>query len=172
MNLNAKLLGLGLALFTLAPAAAAQAPKGSWGISVGKRAHGSQVSIHAGKRGLAVDLTLGRRNTYAPRTHAPQLPRPAHIHNATCRRAGGHYETRSQQVWVPGRSERVWTPAQVEVSYDAHGRRIEHLIAPGHWNTVQHPGRYESRTSQVWVPGAYLCASGGITPYPHRRPRH
>lgn len=65
----------------------------------------------------------------------------------------GGYETVSQRVWVPGRVERVWIDPVFELRLGSCGERFRVQVAAGHWTTVQHPGRYETRRVRVYVPG-------------------
>ena len=95
MNLTPRLLALGLAALTLAPAATA----GDWGLKFGKRTRGGHVSVGVGSRGYSVDLTRGR--------HAR-----AHVHGPACRHVPGHYRVVREREWVPGCREKVWVPAR------------------------------------------------------------
>ncbi len=152
MNLTPKLLALGMALFSLAPAA--DAAPGDWGIRVGKRTSRGGVSVHAGSRGYGVDMTRGRSSRSR-----------GHVHGSCCNYTPGHYEDRCEQVWVPGCTEKIWVPAQIEVTYDHCGHRVERVVRPGYWDYIQQPGRYEMRQRRVWVPASYQCGGGGITSY-------
>lgn len=69
----------------------------------------------------------------------------------------GHYETRCEQVFVPGCTERVWVEPVFELRLGACHTWIRVEVAPGHWRTVQHPGRYETREVRVWIPGHYAA---------------
>lgn len=64
----------------------------------------------------------------------------------------GCYESVGEQVWVPGSCERVWSPPIFETRYDCYGRPYQICRAPGHWQTVERPGHYETRTVRVWRP--------------------
>ncbi len=128
-----------------------------WQLSAKKHTRLGTLRISLGNHGL-------RGSLHAPRYPLPRGPR-VHHHTAACGVIPGHYETRYEQVWVPGRSESVWVPAEVQVYTDAYGYRTERVIRPGHWETIQHPGHYEQRAVQVWVEARYRCGAGGITPY-------
>ncbi|MBK7877377.1 MAG: hypothetical protein IPJ77_16845 [Planctomycetes bacterium] len=65
----------------------------------------------------------------------------------------GHFETRCQQVFVPGASQQVWVPPVYEWRYDSCGRAYQVCVQAGFWRTVCSPGRYETREVQVWVDG-------------------
>ncbi|MFO1011088.1 MAG: hypothetical protein U1F29_13570 [Planctomycetota bacterium] len=67
----------------------------------------------------------------------------------------GHYETRCQQVWIPGESRQVFEPAVYEWRYDACGRAYQVCVRAGFWRTECSPGRYETREVQVWVDGCW-----------------
>ena len=71
----------------------------------------------------------------------------------------GHYETRCEQVWVPAQSERLWGEPVFELRVDACGNRVRVQLCAGYWTTVHHPGRYETREQQVWIPGHYAQRS-------------
>ena len=64
----------------------------------------------------------------------------------------GRYETRYQQVWVPGRQEQVWVEPLHEWRRDVCGRRYRVEVRPGHFTLRHVPGRYETRAVRVWVP--------------------
>jgi hypothetical protein len=67
----------------------------------------------------------------------------------------GHYETRAMEVWVPGACERVWVEPAYDVCTDPCGNTTRVLVRAGYYRTIQHPGYYETRYVQVWVPGHY-----------------
>ena len=84
---------------------------------------------------------------------------PAYSHAPRRLWVPGHYETRCERVWVQGSSERLWVEPVFELRLDSCGKRVRVELYPGHWRTVQHPGRYELREFQVWVPGQYRYGS-------------
>jgi hypothetical protein len=67
----------------------------------------------------------------------------------------GHYETRTAEVWVPGRCERQWVEPCYDTCTDPCGNTTRVLVRAGHYRTIQHPGYYETREVQVWVRGHY-----------------
>ena len=67
----------------------------------------------------------------------------------------GHWTLREHKVWVAGRTESVWRPARFETRYDACGVAFQVQVRTGHYETIQHPGRWEWRTQRVWVPGGW-----------------
>ncbi len=70
----------------------------------------------------------------------------------------GHYETRSETIWVSGPCEQVWVPPRFEYVWKNH-HKVRVLVTPGHYETIHHPGRYEIRETHVWVPGHYEYAN-------------
>jgi len=68
----------------------------------------------------------------------------------------GRYETRCEQVWVPGRQERVWIEPRYEWRHDPCGRRYRVLVCAGHHSLRHIPGHSDSRTVRVWVPARRL----------------
>jgi len=121
---------MGLALVgLLAPAAAAD----GFGFSFGKKSKSRGFSFH-----------YSSGSFYAPGFHVPSAPRawvPA------------HYETRHERVFVAGRTETVWVEPRFEVRMDSCGRPFKHWISSGHHQVIHHPGHYETRPVNVWVPG-------------------
>ena len=71
----------------------------------------------------------------------------------------GCYQTVHERVWVPGRTERVWVEPVFEWRLGPCGSRLRVLVCAGRWQTVHHPGHYETRAVQVWRPG-YWTARG------------
>jgi hypothetical protein len=67
----------------------------------------------------------------------------------------GHYATVSKRVWVAGVCEQVWQPAVYGWSYDRCGRRVQVLVRPAGYVTVERPGHYETVQQTVWVAGHY-----------------
>lgn len=65
----------------------------------------------------------------------------------------GRYEIREERVWVEGSCERVWVPAQYESRKDYRGCAYRVVVRPGHWETIRHPGHFETREVRVWVDG-------------------
>lgn len=117
---------LPLVLSTLAalPLFAADAAAG--GLSIGYSKHGQHSSI-----GVQIGFPVCER-----RPAPPQY--------------GGHWETIVERVWVPGACERVWVAPHYETRWDPCGRPIQVCVRAGYWDTVQHPGHYEDRSTRVW----------------------
>jgi hypothetical protein len=67
----------------------------------------------------------------------------------------GHWQTRSEQVWVPGETQRVWVEPVHETIRDPGGGESRVIVREGYWKEVTGAGRYETRTVRVWVPGQY-----------------
>lgn len=100
-----------------------------------------QVSQRHVTRDLGTSFQRSRRDRFVPRDY----------------RRAGRYETRTERVWVPGHTERIWVPARYEWRYDSCGRQFRVLVQAGHFRTVCHPGRFERRTTRVWVPHRPIC---------------
>ncbi len=77
----------------------------------------------------------------------PVVYAPAHVW------VPAHYETVTQQVWVPGCARQVWVDARYETRYDGQGRPYQVMVCAGHFETIQDPGHYENRAVSVWVEG-------------------
>ncbi|MFT5291755.1 MAG: hypothetical protein ACI8QS_001802 [Planctomycetota bacterium] len=67
----------------------------------------------------------------------------------------GHYESRNHQVFVPGFGENVWIDAIYRNGLDHCGQPTRYLVQVGHWEFIQHPGHYETRSQRVWIPGHF-----------------
>jgi len=63
----------------------------------------------------------------------------------------GHYEWRTERVWISAAREKVWTEPVVRTGYDDCGRRVETIVRHGRWEVVFTPGHYEERRVKVWV---------------------
>jgi hypothetical protein len=95
-------------------------------------------------------------------SHGPTVRASAFGHYAHAPRrvwVPGHYETRCERVWVPESCERVWIEPVFGFSTDACGNRVRVQISAGYWTTIHHPGFYETREKNVWVPGHYATRS-------------
>lgn len=101
------------------------APSGSFAALGG---HGAHLGLGYARGGLGVRYGTAR----------------AHVR--------GRYETRCEQVWVPGRPERVWVEPLFQWRHDPCGRRYRVLVRAGHHVQRYVPGRYETRSVRVWVP--------------------
>lgn len=102
-------------------------------------------STPAAQRMVATGHGPGVRvSAYSSYTHAPRrvwVP--------------GRYESRCEQIFVPGWNERVWVEPVFEFRLGSCGKRLRVEVCAGHWKTVHHPGHYETREFRVWVPGHY-----------------
>ncbi|MEQ1895345.1 MAG: hypothetical protein ABL998_22630 [Planctomycetota bacterium] len=90
--------------------------------------------------------------------HGPTVrvsPHASYSHASRRTWVPGHSETRCAQVWVPAACERVWIEPVFELRVDACGNRVRVQLCAGYWTTIQHPGHYETREQQVWIPGHY-----------------
>ena len=74
-----------------------------------------------------------------------------HHHHHHGNRAGGHWQTISERVWVPGCTRTVHHPAVYGWITDQCGRRRWGIVAPARCETIQEPGRWEHRERRVWV---------------------
>lgn len=129
-----------LALLGLVPAATAQ-------IQIGARI-GRHVSVGATfdshRAGVGVRVFHGsgpHRGAYRAPVHAPR-------HGV----ATGHFQTITEQVWVPGCTRQVWVPDRYGWIVDSCGRRHWAIVCAGHYETVQEPGYWKTVTRRVWVP--------------------
>jgi hypothetical protein len=109
------------------------------------RADAQELSLRYGRPSerAQFSLTLGRPACEVP-TPRFQPPRVW---------VAGHYETRCEEVWVPGRCRQEWVPPRYEERVTSCGRRYLVLACPGYWRTVREPGRFERREVRVWVAG-------------------
>jgi len=110
-------------------------------------AHAQGLSLTFGKRigHGSISVSVGVPSGYhrAPRCESRRVWIP------------GHYETRCEQVWVPGCTRKEWVPARYADRIDACGRRLRVLVSAGYWHVVQGIGHYEQRELQVWVAGGW-----------------
>src|SRR5690606_36303958 len=88
----------------------------------------------------------------------PVLRPRTHIHTDHCRRwIPPRCETVTERRYVPPRRERVWVQPVYERSKHT-GRLV--CVRPGHWRTIEHPGRWETVTREVHVPGRWEIVCG------------
>ncbi|HEX6884827.1 MAG TPA: hypothetical protein VF530_15740 [Planctomycetota bacterium] len=128
------ILGLGL-LLLLAPGIGAQVTASAY--SHGSTSHG---------KGSAGYYPAGRSYSHGGRSYATSrvwVP--------------GAYEVVHQRVWVPGWSEKVWIEPAFEWRFGSCGTRFRVQVGSGHWRTVHHPGRYETRPVRVWRAGHWVA---------------
>jgi hypothetical protein len=64
---------------------------------------------------------------------------------------GGHWQTITERVWVPGCTRTIHHPAVYGWITDNCGRRRWGIVAPARCETIQEPGRWECRERRVWV---------------------
>lgn len=128
----------GLAFSLTAPPAPAQ---GSFGFGYSRYGNHSGFSV-------GFSAPIYPHYYYRP-YYRPYYSRPVIVDRSY---ASGYWETRNEQVWVPGTERRVWVEPQYEVTRDPNGDERRMLVREGYWKTVQDAGRYETRTVQVWVP--------------------
>ena len=137
MFFSIKLLAILVAVFTVVLTGVADA---------------QHLSLGFGKHGKHKSFSI-QVSSY-PRPHASPSYAPHYGYGGGCGTwIPGRYETRYEQVWVPGVAQKVWSPPVYETRYDSCGRPYTVLVRAGCWQVVQHPGRYEPRPVQVWVAG-------------------
>ena len=61
--------------------------------------------------------------------------------------------TRRHKIWVDPYRERIWDEPVYEYRYDDCGNRVRVLVRAGCWRWIDHPGRWEWRTRDVYEPG-------------------
>ena len=116
-------------------------------------ASAQELGIAFKKKHVSIGLTVGDRCT--PMHSAPVCYSPRPI--AYERREWGpsHYETITEQVFVPGRQEQFYVPAVYEWRTDHCGRSFQVVVCPAHHETRCTPGHYETVTRQIWVEGGW-----------------
>jgi hypothetical protein len=119
-----------------APAAAAQ----SFDLSFGKKKKGTRV-------GISVSIPIGNQHRHGRR--------PPVVRHETRRFVPGHFETRTERVYVPGPERRVWVQPVTRRVYDPCGGYRWVTVQAGYWKTIQEPGCYETIERRVWVPAHY-----------------
>ena len=103
---------------------------------------------HRGHRGHHFHRGHGRYHHVHPRLHRY---RPPVIHHRVW--VPGHYETRTAQLLIePGHYTYRDVPPVYETRY-RHGRPVRVLVREGYRERIWAPARYETRHTQVWVPG-------------------
>ncbi|MBI5364029.1 MAG: hypothetical protein HZA53_12670 [Planctomycetes bacterium] len=112
------------------------------------------LSITLGKKTKHGGIALSYSTGHASTGHAYCAPPPAYCPPPRVW-SPGHFETRCQQVFVPGVEQQVWVPPAYEWRYDACGRAYQVCVQGGYYRTVCTPGHYETRTVQVWVDGCW-----------------
>lgn len=111
------------------------------GISFSFGKHGKHKSV-----GVSVGIPLGHHG---------------HVHSNSCQRlVPGHYEIVREQVFVPGPVRQVWVEPVYRTVYDCHGHPHQEVVAHGHWETIQEPGRYELQDRKIWVPDQVTTCCG------------
>ncbi|MDZ4774877.1 MAG: hypothetical protein SGI72_17270 [Planctomycetota bacterium] len=111
-------------------------------------ANAQELGIQFKKKHVSFGLTIG--NAHAPR-HYDARP----IGYERREWIPSHYETVSEQVFVPGREERVFVPARYEWRHDSCGRPFQVLACAAHYETRCTPGHYATVTRRVWVEGGW-----------------
>jgi hypothetical protein len=139
----------GLLALSLAPTANAQ---GGFSLSFGKHKRGKHV-------GFSLNVPLGHGHHRHQRHHRHHRHRHVHVH--TCRQwVAGRVEIVHDRVWVPGCSRQIWVDPVYRTDYDACGHPVQVLVAPGHYDTVTAPGRFEVRERRVQRPGRWIYRCG------------
>ena len=108
----------------------------------GDRHYNPRVDRHDNRSNLGVRIEFGDRPTV--QTVQRWVP--------------GYWTTVTEQVLIePARNEARWVESITETRYPSNGPPYTVVIRPGGWQTVCIPARYETRATQVWVPGHYEC---------------
>lgn len=114
-------------------------------VIMGIAAVGLIAALASQSDAVAVDFRLSSSSCPPPPPPARWMP--------------GHYETRVERIWIPGRWETVTTPA--EYGWVRHGCRwIYGVVKPPCTRQVWVPERYEYRETRVWVDGYYEAIPG------------
>lgn len=104
-------------------------------IGVGKHNHIGKQS--GSKIGIGIGIGIGNGPHYKPAK--VWIP--------------GRYVTECQRVWVPGHSEQVWCPPVYNTHYDVCGNPYQVLVKAGYYQTIHHPGFWDTQNLQVWKAG-------------------
>ena len=139
---------LGAMIVTMILGLGAQASaQGFIGVSFGK--HGRHGGV-----GVGIGVPLGGYS------HGRCAPVP-HRHSECCKQwVPGRFETRCEQVFVPGCTRQVWVEPVYRTEYDACGRPFQVLVTCGFYQTVQDPGHYETVNRQIWIEGYWTTICG------------
>ena len=144
MRLN-KILSLVLvASFFAIASAPASAQRGGIGIGFSKFSNHSSVSVNF------------RTGFYGSNFYRPTCYTPVYVE--TCRQwIPECYETQCVQVWVPCCERQVWVEPVYQTVCEPCGNSGRVLVHPGYFQTiVVSPGHYETRHTQVLIPGRYI----------------
>ena len=117
------------------------------------------INRSMGACALIFTVMAGFTNSASAQAYFPQTlsnARRACLPARAPRYIPGRYETRHEQVRVPGRSYRVYVPPRYSTRCSIFGARYRRLVEPGHFETRYAPDRYEYRSRRIWVPGHYL----------------
>jgi len=137
---------LALVLF-LAPVAAAQ----SFEIGFGRSSHKGR-NHRSSSKGFDIRVVVPIGGS---------CEAPAHRHHDGCKQwVPGRVEVVRERVWVPGCTRQEWVPPCYETRYDRCGNPIQVLRSPGHYRTVQDPGRYEIQERHVRHEGRWVYSCG------------
>jgi hypothetical protein len=88
------------------------------------------------------------RSLYQARSVCVPTPMPRYL--------PGHYETRSERIFIPGSAQRIYIPAQYSERCGLFGIRYRRMIQPARYEIHRQPGRYEIRQKRAWIPGRYV----------------
>ena len=135
-----------LIITSLIALTAPQAAAGGWHFNFGIKDGKTRVGIEYRKHHRDRDYERTARRHR--RTHEPV---------ERCHRdwVEGRYETETYRVWVRGARRRVWHPAKYGFRYDRHGHHVRFVVRAGHYDFVESPGHYETRSRRTWNPGHY-----------------
>jgi hypothetical protein len=88
---------------------------------------------------------------YRPTCYTPVFVEPCRRWIPEC------YETQCVQVWVPGCERQVWVEPVYRTVCEPCGNSGRVLVTPGYFQTIiVSAGHYETRTTQVLIPGRYI----------------
>src|SRR5687767_11008412 len=130
MRLNKILSVLPVATFLVVAALPAQA-QGGFGFGFSKFGKKSAISVGVHSGPIAQPLSIRR-----PIHHSP-----------------GRFVTRCVEVWVPGCSKTVYIEPVYDTVVLPCGTVTRVLIREGYFKVIREPGHFETRCTEVWVPG-------------------
>lgn len=137
MRLN-KILSLLLVSTVMVVASLPAAAQGKFGVGISKFGKKTAISV-----GFTTGHVTGGLTILPPRRPPVHFPPP------------GRFVTRCFQVWVPGCGceETVYIEPVYSTCVDPCGNVSRVLIREGYTKIVVNNGHFETRCTQVWVPG-------------------
>jgi hypothetical protein len=116
------------------------------------------LASRADAQGLSVSFGQRSKHGSFSLTLGSSCARPSYVECRPSVWVPGHFESRCERVWVPGCTRQVWVAPRYEWRNDACGRPVRVCVRTGYWTAVTDPGRYETRTTQVWIAGRWRTA--------------